>query len=588
MKKNGLLVFIALFIMVSIFKPASFSANEEESDNPTSDEIENFEVGETLPEDHVFTTMDEAGNIVEYDVSELEEETMAEMTAQARMRTITTYADISVGVVNFKTKASTVNTLYTEDGTNRSGYTNGYYAADGAFLGYNSDRSKVKFMQAGVIGWVNAVDVQVLDYNNTNQVKSVNHYRSNNGTIYHYGTNNISGNTYWMSTQVGPRQSYMQDNVTYYSYDGHYFYRTYAQMINDYKAGTRKNSINPNNPYYNYYQYLSHRTKTNFSAANFDSFLLTKTNNTSKMNQLGNSFIQNQNTYGVNASLSYGVAANESAWGQSAIAKNRNNIFGHAAYDSDPSGNATGYSSPAFSVYHHAKVFISEGYLDTKDYSGRYYGSHLGDKASGVNVKYASDPYWGEKAAAISWQMNNTYNVGDAGKYTIAIKAKGINLNVRKDPNSSSTAMYQTGNAGDYPFVILGSVSGETINGSNVWYKIQSDTTLNANRTGITQDKGEYDYNNYYGYIHSSYVSIVNTGSGGNSGNGSGSTTLGDVSGDGKISAMDYVLVKNHILKVQTLNSNQTTSADVNKDGKISALDYVAIKNHILNISKIK
>ena len=61
----------------------------------------------------------------------------------------------------------------------------------------------------------------------------------------------------------------------------------------------------------------------------------------------------------------------------------------------------------------------------------------------------------------------------------------------------------------------------------------------------------------------------------------------GDVSGDGKISAMDYVFVKNHILKIQTLNNNQSMSADVNKDGKISALDYVAIKNHILNISKI-
>ena len=31
----------------------------------------------------------------------------------------------------------------------------------------------------------------------------------------------------------------------------------------------------------------------------------------------------------------------------------------------------------------------------------RYYGANLGDKASGICVKYASDPYWGEKAASI-------------------------------------------------------------------------------------------------------------------------------------------------------------------------------------------
>lgn len=584
MKKKGLLIFTSLFILISIFAHDTFFANDEENDDVVTEETKNFDVGEELDEDHVFTTMDRDGNIVEYDMSELEAETAAENNAQARMRTIVTYADVSVGVVNFKTKSSSsLNTNYTEDGTNRSGYLNGYYGADGAFLGYNSDRTKVKFMQAGVIGWVNASEVQVLDYNNTSQVKSVNFYRSEGGTIYHYGTNNISGSSYFMATQVGKRQPYMQDNVVYYSYDGHYFYKTYSQMISDYKAGVRTNSINPNNPYYNYYQYLSHRTTTNFTAANLNSYLLTKTNSSSKMNNLGSTFIQYQNNYGSNASLTYGIAANESAWGQSSIAKNSNNLFGHAAYDSDPSGSANSYSSAAYSVYYHTKVFISEGYLDTKDYSGRYYGAHLGDKASGINVKYASDPYWGEKAAAVSWSLSNTYGAGDAGKYTIAIKSKGTNINVRKEATTSSTALYQTGTAGDYPFIILGTVTGESINGNNVWYKVQSDTTLNANRTALTQDKGDYDYSNYYGYVHSSNVTIVNTGSG-----GSTSTTLGDVNGDGKISAMDYVLVKNHILKVQTLNSDQLTRADINGDGKISALDYVAIKNHILNISKIK
>ncbi|MDQ0359781.1 dockerin type I domain-containing protein [Breznakia pachnodae] len=578
MKKKGLLIFTSLFILISIFASDKFLANDGAGEDTSADEAQNFEVGEELDEDHMFTTMDAEGNIIEYDMSELEEETAAENSAQMRSRTIATYADVSVGVVNFKTKSSSsLNTTYTEDGTNRSGYVNGYYAADAAFLGYNSDRSKVKFMQAGVIGWVNASEVQVLDYTNTNQVKSVNFYRSEGGTIIHYGTNNISSSSYWLQTNVGPRQSYMQDNVVYYSYDGHYFYTTYSKMISDYKAGTRANSINPNNPYYNYYQYLSHRTKTNFTAANFNSFLLTKTNSSSKMNNLGSSFIQYQNSYGVNASLTFGIAANESAWGQSSIAKNKNNLFGHAAYDSDPSGSANGYSSAAYSIYYHTKVFISEGYLDTKDYSGRYYGSHLGDKASGINVKYASDPYWGEKAAAISWQMSKTYGAGDAGKYTIAIKSKGTNLNVRKEASSSSTALYQTGTSGDYPFIILGTVTGESINGNNVWYKIQSDTTLNANRTALTQDKGDYDYNNYYGYIHSSYVTIVNTGSGGSTG-----TVKGDVNGDGKVTSADYLFVKAYIMGTKSLTSDQQKAADVNGDGKVTSADYLKIKAYIM------
>lgn len=54
----------------------------------------------------------------------------------------------SVSVVNFRTKSSSKeNTEYKEDGTNRDGYTNGYYAADAAFLGYDNEVSptKVKF-----------------------------------------------------------------------------------------------------------------------------------------------------------------------------------------------------------------------------------------------------------------------------------------------------------------------------------------------------------------------------------------------------------------------------------------------------------
>lgn len=62
----------------------------------------------------------------------------------------------------------------------------------------------------------------------------------------------------------------------------------------------------------------------------------------------------------------------------------------------------------------------------------------------------------------------------------------------------------------------------------------------------------------------------------------------GDVNGDGKISALDYVAVKNHILKIKNLSTNQQVFANVNRDTKVSALDYVTIKNHILGIDTIK
>ncbi len=61
----------------------------------------------------------------------------------------------------------------------------------------------------------------------------------------------------------------------------------------------------------------------------------------------------------------------------------------------------------------------------------------------------------------------------------------------------------------------------------------------------------------------------------------------GDANGDGKVSALDYVAIKNHIMKQQIItDSDKLISADANKDGKISALDYVWIKNLILNRNK--
>ena len=58
----------------------------------------------------------------------------------------------------------------------------------------------------------------------------------------------------------------------------------------------------------------------------------------------------------------------------------------------------------------------------------------------------------------------------------------------------------------------------------------------------------------------------------------------GDVNKDGKVSALDYVKVKNHILKKINLSKDKAAfyAADSNADGKISALDYVKIKKLIL------
>lgn len=62
----------------------------------------------------------------------------------------------------------------------------------------------------------------------------------------------------------------------------------------------------------------------------------------------------------------------------------------------------------------------------------------------------------------------------------------------------------------------------------------------------------------------------------------------GDVNGDGKISSLDYTLIKNHIMDVKKIKDEDIKLvSDVNRDNKISSLDYTLIKNHIMNVKKI-
>lgn len=58
----------------------------------------------------------------------------------------------------------------------------------------------------------------------------------------------------------------------------------------------------------------------------------------------------------------------------------------------------------------------------------------------------------------------------------------------------------------------------------------------------------------------------------------------GDTNGDGKISPVDYVLIKNHIIKTSEITERcQLLAADLSEDHNISPVDYVLVKNIILS-----
>ena len=124
-------------------------------------------------------------------------------------------------------------------------------------------------------------------------------------------------------------------------------------------------------------------------------------------------------------------------------------------------------------------------------------------------MKYASDPYWGEKAANIAWRLDSTLGSKDAGAYTLAAKEiipdTHISVNVRKEQNVSSTLLYKTGKAANYVVLVRNEEPSEG------FYEIQSDAVLDSSRSTVVKDSGKYDFEGMYGYMSSDYLTWGST-----------------------------------------------------------------------------
>ncbi len=56
----------------------------------------------------------------------------------------------------------------------------------------------------------------------------------------------------------------------------------------------------------------------------------------------------------------------------------------------------------------------------------------------------------------------------------------------------------------------------------------------------------------------------------------------GDLSGNGKVSAADYLLIKRSALDGFTLSESQQAASDINGDGRVNAVDYILLKQNTL------
>lgn len=320
------------------------------------------------------------------------------------------------GIVNFTTKDISENTAYTTD-NGEEGYLNGHYGSDALYVDTSPDGSKVEFLMAGVKGWVDVSDITLYFYDPAYALSSYERY---NDSLVHQVCTDLKNNEA-ISYSICQAPDFMEENTTYYSYDGHYFYTDFMTMSQDVRNNTHESAIS-SDPFYNFYQFVPHRSATRLPENTYNEFLYNTKgidsaataypclDNESVLYDSASLFYQAQSDVFVNASMMFALACNESGYGQSQYAIEQHNIFGHEAYDEDPD-SATMYTDLQECIRQHAYYFIQQSYANPDDW--RYHGSWFGDKNSGINVMYASDPYWGEKAGALYYRLDQGTDQSD-------------------------------------------------------------------------------------------------------------------------------------------------------------------------------
>jgi beta-N-acetylglucosaminidase len=106
------------------------------------------------------------------------------------------------------------------------------------------------------------------------------------------------------------------------------------------------------------YQFASINSKAPYTSDELNRFL--KTLDGSPLIGKGKAFKDAEAKHGINALFLLAVAGHESNYGMSAIAKDKNNLYGFKATDEDPSGNATAFSSVEASIEAAADLFANK------------------------------------------------------------------------------------------------------------------------------------------------------------------------------------------------------------------------------------
>ena len=270
---------------------------------------------------------------------------------------------ISDTAAYYKVKPITAN-VYSASGEKLS------YISQGSIVSIDGDEAKdgrLPVKISGLSGYMNKSDLVAV----SSDSDFIPHYSSDGNYLYH----ELSP---YASIRVAPHSSSMAIGKKYYSADGINFENFTAE-----------------NPFL----FRDLRKPTNYTAEELNKVYSLMNIQGSRLSGKGEVFKEAEKRYQVNALYLMAHSALESAWGRSQIAKDKNNFFGIAAYDTTPYDSAKSFDNVDKGILGAAK-WIRENYID----EGR---THLGNKSSGMNTLYASDPYWGEKIASIMMTINS-------------------------------------------------------------------------------------------------------------------------------------------------------------------------------------
>ena len=290
--------------------------------------------------------------------------------------------------------------------------------------------------------------------------------------------------------------SFAKEGVKYYSYDN----ENYTNDVDN----TKNEKAN------SYFQYLPFRSSADYTASEYKQFLTDKNKTNSVYYNSTNSFVEGQTLEHINSLALFAMANHEGGYGTSTFSKKCNNFFGRGAKDSNP-GLACidfGFDTPRDGILAQA-MFLNNEWIDINDW--RNYGSHAGDKKSGINVKYASDVSWGSKMSGHMYLIDESLGGKELDKYTIGYvhaekvyNGSNLKTTIKTVDVKNIQHHYEAGEKTKVPVILLGKSANS--------YKILLDTQKNLGDAGIYNmyraSKGEYPY--YEGA--SEFSSNVNRG----------------------------------------------------------------------------